>query len=186
MDVAEQARWLKEHIPHRIRAAAARLPMQNSLLQVTAAIDPHPLTAQGRIFWRFATDSIWEGRLVAMRWLIEFVGVKENSQGPAECQHNSKFPHDVFIDDIDGGVFLSLKRPEAQLLARVWGGCSQASSHATKDTHTHHPIDEKTLAEALTVILNYLQDGIYARAGLKLQDYVLESVQKVETEKQAD
>src|SRR5271156_6246931 len=114
MDAAEQARWLKDHIPHRIRAAAARLPMENSLLQVTATIDPHPLTAQGRVFWRFATDSIWQGRLVAMRWLIEFIGVKESSQGqPAECQHNPKFPHDVFIVDIAGGVFFSPKAPEA-------------------------------------------------------------------------
>jgi hypothetical protein len=179
MDADQQARWLKEHIPHRIRAAAARLPMENSLLQVTATIDPHPLTAQGRIFWRFATDSIWQGRLVAMRWLIEFIGVRENSQGqPAKCQHNPRFPHDVFIDDLAGGALFCPNAPEAQLLARVWGGCSQASSHATSDAHKHHPIDEKTLAEALTVIMDYLEAGIYATAGQKIRDYVLEAVQQ--------
>ena len=178
MDAAEQARWLKNHIPHRIRAAGARLPMENSLLQVTAIMDPHPLTAQGRIFWRFATDSIFEGRLAAMRWLIEFIGVKENRQGqPAECRPSPKFPDDRFIEDISGGVFFSTNAPGAQLLAQVWGGCSQASSHATTDTHRHHPIDEKTLAEALTLIMDYLQAGIYDTAGAKLRDYVLEPVQ---------
>jgi hypothetical protein len=59
----------------------------------------------------------------------------------------------------------------------VWGGCSQASGHATTDTHIHHPINEKPLAEALTIILEYLQAGIYDTAGMKLRDYVLEPVQ---------
>jgi hypothetical protein len=177
MDPAEQERWLKEHIPHRIRAAAARLPMQNSLLRVTATIDPLRTTPESRLFWRFATDSIWQGRLVAMRWLIEFIGIKESAQSiPARCQHSPKFPHDVFIVDLAGGAYFSLNTPDAQLLARVWGGCSQASSHATTDKHTHHPIDENTLAKALTVIVDYLQAGIYDTAGAKLRDYVLEPV----------
>lgn len=178
MDAAEQARWLKDHIPHRIRAAAARLPMENSLLQVTATIDPHPLTPPGRIFWRFATDSIWQGRLVAARWLIEFVGIKESDKCiPVQCRRNPKFPHDVFIDNLAGGVLFRPNAPEAQLLAQVWGGCSQASSHATTDTHKHHSINERPLAEALTIILDYLQAGIYDTAGQKLRDYVLEPVQ---------
>jgi hypothetical protein len=177
MDAVEQTRWLKEHIPHRIRAATARLPMETSLLRITATIDPCPLTCQGRIFWRFATDSIWQGRLVAARWLIEFVGIKENDKGtPVQCRRNPKFPHDVFIDDLAGGVLFSPTAPEATLLAHVWSGCSQASSHATTDTHTHHPVDEKPLAEALTIILDYLQAGIYETAGQKLRDYVLEPV----------
>jgi hypothetical protein len=135
MDAAEQARWLKDHIPHRIRAATARLPMENSLLKVTATIDPHPLDAQDRIFWRFAADSIWQGRLVATRWLIEFVGIKEIDKGhPIQCRPNPKFPHDVYIDHLAGGVLFSPNASGAKLLAQVWGGCSQASSHATTDT----------------------------------------------------
>jgi hypothetical protein len=62
----------------------------------------------------------------------------------------------------------------SKLLAQVWGGCSQASGHATTDTHVHHPINEKPLAEALTIILDYLQAGIYDTAGTKLRDYLLE------------
>ena len=40
MDPPEQAQWLATHIPHRVRAAIARLPMENSILRVTATIDP--------------------------------------------------------------------------------------------------------------------------------------------------
>ncbi len=178
MDAAEQARFLEVHIPHRIRAATARLPMENSLLQVTATIDPRLQTPQDRLYWRFAADSIWEGRLAATRWLIEFVGIKEGDGSlPVQNERKRRFPNDVFINDLAGGVLFSTTVPEAQLLARVWGGCSQASSHATTDTHIHHPINEKPLAEALTIILDYLQAGIYDTAGTKLRDYVLEPVQ---------
>jgi hypothetical protein len=40
MDAPEQKEWLETHIPHRVRAAIARLPMENSILRVTATIDP--------------------------------------------------------------------------------------------------------------------------------------------------
>jgi hypothetical protein len=39
MDAREQ-NWLETHIPHRVRAAIARLPKENSILRVTATIDP--------------------------------------------------------------------------------------------------------------------------------------------------
>jgi hypothetical protein len=32
MNSSEQSEWIARHIPHRVRAAVARLPMQNSLL----------------------------------------------------------------------------------------------------------------------------------------------------------
>lgn len=124
--------------------------MENSILQVTATIDPRLLTPQDRLFWRFACDSIWQGRLVATRWLIEFVGIKEGDNCiPVQCWRNPRFPHDVFIDDLAGGALFSPTAAGAQLLARVWGGCSQASGHATTDTHIHHPINETPLADAL-------------------------------------
>ncbi|HEY1755230.1 MAG TPA: hypothetical protein VGG72_07520 [Bryobacteraceae bacterium] len=177
MEAAEQTRWLEIHIPNRIRAATARRPMENSLLQVTATIDPKLLTPQDRLFWRFATDSIWEGRLVTTRWLIEFVGIKGDRTGlPVQCRRSPNFPHDVYIDDLAGGVLFSPTATEAQLLAKVWSGCSQASSHATTDTHKHYPTNEKPVIKALTIILDYLQAGVYDTAGTRLRDYVLEPV----------
>ena len=38
MDAPEQAKWLATHIPHRVRAAIARLPMENSILRAKATI----------------------------------------------------------------------------------------------------------------------------------------------------
>ena len=108
MDAPEQAIWLAEHIPHRVRAAIARLPMESSILRVTATIDPKCLTEQQKIYWRCAADSIWERRLAATRWLIEFVGIKQGKGGnPVRCEKDPKYPDDVHIDDFDGGVPLN-------------------------------------------------------------------------------
>jgi hypothetical protein len=52
MDAPEQTKWLAEHIPHRVRSAIARLPMENSILRVTATVDPQCRTEQDRIYWR--------------------------------------------------------------------------------------------------------------------------------------
>jgi len=78
VDQNEQNEWLTTHIPHRVRAAIARLPMETSLLRVTASIDPALRTEEDKIYWRCSTDSINEGRLAATRWLIEFVGVQRD------------------------------------------------------------------------------------------------------------
>jgi hypothetical protein len=175
MDAPEQAQWLANHIPHRVRAAIARLPMENSILQATATIDPPCRTEQDCIYWRCATDSIWEGRLAATRWLIEFVGIKQGKDGnPARCQKTSQYPDDVNIEDFDGGVRQNHQTPEATALASVWKGCSQASSHATSGTHPS--VNEASLANALTIVLDRLQNTIYQKAGKTLRDFVLEPV----------
>src|ERR1035441_9019913 len=82
MNQSEQNDWITLHIPHRVRAAIARLNMQQSVLQVTATIDPKQLQNDvDKTYWRCATDSLWEGRLTATRWLIEFVGIKQGGNG---------------------------------------------------------------------------------------------------------
>jgi hypothetical protein len=176
MDAPEQAQWLANHIPHRVRAAIARLPMENSILRATATIDPQCRTEQDRIYWRCATDSIWEGRLAATRWLIEFVGIKQGIDGnPARCpKKSSQYPDDVNFEDFDGGVPQNHQTPEATALASVWKGCSQASSHATSGTHPS--VNEASLANALTIVLDRLQNTIYQKAGKTLRDFVLEPV----------
>jgi len=175
MNYSEQSEWVARHIPHRVRAAVARLPMQNSLLQVEASIDPECRTERDEIYWRCATDSIWEGRMAATRWLIEFVGIKRDENGgPTECK-KKKGSKDVRIDDLDGGKLFDPSNPDAQLLADVWKGCSQASSHATNEYNHPRVGDRKELPAALAIILNHLQDTIYEQAGKKVQACVLKS-----------
>ncbi len=148
--------------------------MENSILRVTASIDPARRTVEDEIYWRCATDSIWEGRLAATRWLIEFIGIKQDRAGnPAVCKKDRASKKDVRIYDLDGGVALDPSTPEGRLLASVWKGCSQASSHATNE-YSHPPIsDRKELPEALGIILSHLQQTVYDKAGLQLRDYVL-------------
>jgi hypothetical protein len=175
MDANEQPEWLCRHIPHRLRAAIARLPLENSLLHVKASIDPERRTDQDEVYWRCATDSIWEGRLAATRWLIEFIGIKRDGSGKATEHKKRKWSKDVRIDDFDGGTLFDTSDPNAQLLADVWKGCSQASSHATNEYNHPALSDRKELPAALTIVLNHLQDTIYKRASKRIRDCVLKS-----------
>ncbi|MFY9727294.1 MAG: hypothetical protein WB579_13810 [Bryobacteraceae bacterium] len=110
--------------------------------------------------------------MAAIRWLIEFVGIKQGRSGnPAVCQKS--FREDVRIDDFDGGRLVDCSTPEGRHLASVWKGCSQASSHAT-NAYNHPSVnDKKDLPEALKIILNHLQNTIYQRAAKNIRDYVL-------------
>ena len=175
MDASEQAQWTEIHIPHRVRAAIARLNLENSLLRVSALIEPRLRTERDKTYWRCSTDSIWEGRLAATRWLIEFVGIKQDSKGnPAAC--NKRGRDDVNIVDFDGGILLNHQTPEGQLLASVWKGYSQASSHAT-NAYNHPSVSaRKELPDAIKIIVDHLQNTIYKKAGKNIRDYVLERV----------
>ena len=175
MDQHEQSNWITKHIPHRVRAAIARLDMENSLLRVNTLIDPALTTDEDKIYWRCSTDSIWEGRLAATRWLIEFVGIQQDKNGnPIACP--KKWKDDVRVTDF-GGRLLDPSTPDGRRLADVWKGCTQASSHATNAYPPHPSVDDRTvLPEALKVILDHLQDTIYDKASKKLRDYVLECV----------
>jgi hypothetical protein len=176
MNSREQSEWVGTHVPHRLRAAIALLDMKNSLLRVHALIDPHPSTLEDEIYLRCATDSIWEGRLAATRWLIEFVGIRRDHKGnPAISGENGtgKRNSDVRIDDFDGGTLLNHLTAEGRLLADVWQGCSQASSHATHADHP--PVHEKVLTEALTIIIDHLQNTIYRKAGKEIHACVLKA-----------
>ena len=164
---------MTKHIPHRVRAAIARIDMTSSLLRVAAFIDPQRRTNLDEIYWRCSTDSIWEGRLAATRWLIEFVGIKQGLGGKSAKCEKKKGSKDVRIDDLDGGRLLGHLTHEGQVLASVWKGCSQASSHATNE-YNHPNVDEKVLAEALKIILDHLQDTIYDEASKSIRDYVLQ------------
>ena len=90
-------------------------------------------------------------------------------------ESKKKGSEDVRIDDLDGGELFDLCNPSARLLADVWKGCSQASSHATSQYNHPAVSDRKELPDALTIVLNHLQETIYNRAGKKVRDCVLKS-----------
>jgi hypothetical protein len=154
MDTAAQDEWLVTHIPHRIRAALAGLPLQVELLQALAVADP--LAIQHRS----AGNAVWEGRMAAVRWLIEFIGVKEdkNTGKPVLVSPRGV---DCSITMIQGGAPFDLSSPDAIILARVWKGCSQASSHATHKSG-HPPVGEAQLDQAMRIVTAHLDRTIYA------------------------
>jgi hypothetical protein len=170
MDQLEKGEWLCRHIPHRVRAATAFLDMRDSLLNVEALIGrPQEVNA---IYWRCAMDSIWEGRLAATRWLIEFIGIKrDENKMPTEHRKRKNSP-DVQINEFDGGDFFDKNDSNATKLADMWKGCAQASSHATRKSN-HPDINETALRDSLKIVLQHLQDTIYHHAGKRLRDHVL-------------
>lgn len=172
MDQQEQNEWISRHIPHRVRAAIARLRMENSLLGVTALINPTPQTEEQEVYWRCATDSIWEGRLAATRWLIEFVGISRGRRNGDPVRPNM-VDKDVRIDHFEGGCMIDLSSENARILADLWKGCTLASSHATNAYNHPSVCDRTVLPGALKIILDHLQETIYDKAGMKLRKLVL-------------
>lgn len=159
MTPKDKTDWLETHIPYRVRAALARIPLQVELLKL-----PQFLPAKSRIETRCEGDAIWEGRLAATRWLIEFIGVSADQSGKPKIP--ARWPHDARVDDIGGKVFC-LSRPEAVVLANVWLGCSKASSHAT-NASGHPPVNEKEISDALRIVMAHLDQELYSGAGQKI------------------
>lgn len=172
LDGTAQTEWRHANIPHRIRAAGARLDLSHSILGVYAYFDPPTPTEELKIYRRFETDSIWEGRFAAMRWLIEFIGISQRRDGKPGRPSRKDGSPDVRIDQFDGGWLFQDKHQAADFLAAIWKGCSQASSHPTHDSH-HADISEAKLAKALALIAQHLQDTVYNHAGEELRSFVV-------------
>ena len=146
--------WLHHHIPHRIRAGLVGLSFASEFL---------PATADAALRTRFADaclqNAAFEGRMAAIRWLIEFIGVRDKQGKPARPHRRGD--HDVGISSLPGGREVDLDSDEAEILCRAWKGCSQASSHATHDSK-HFPVDATTLEEALRSIASHLDKTVYS------------------------
>src|SRR5215472_6627821 len=142
MNSKEQQEWLARHIPHRVRACIACLPIQEERMPNTADEE-----MRNALRNRFLLTAAFEGRMVAMRWLIEFVGICEKSGQP---ERPTPRKGTVSIDSL-GGKEINLSSSEAKTLAKVWKGCSQASGHPTRDTN-HLPLTDAVLDEALRII----------------------------------
>ena len=173
MDSREQSQWLTNHIPHRVRAGVALLDgMEKSLLGAKIIIAPTCQSAEESLYWRIVTNSVFEGRLAATRWLIEFVGINQDRNGvPCNREKSKNHPFDVRIEDLDGGEILKCDTDDGKYLADIWKGCSQASGHATHKSN-HPSVADRRIAAALTIIRVHLQKTIYTKAGLNIRDCV--------------
>jgi hypothetical protein len=146
--------WLHHHIPHRIRAGLAGLSFTSEFLPATAGADLRTRFAEACL-----QNAAFEGRMAGIRWLIDFVGVRDKRGKPARPHRWGD--HDVGITSLPGGREIDLDSDEAEILRRAWKGCSQASSHATHDSK-HFPVDPKTLEQALRIIVSHLDKTVYS------------------------
>src|SRR5262245_23338360 len=131
LPVEEQDHWLTEHIPHRILATVGGLPMSAPWSQAANA----GAQVSSQLARRVNGFCMWEGRLTAMRWLIGFVGISgtgcyfdaATGKHIAVVGRPKPFRFDVFSSMFDGGDLFPDKGPDAEKLALVWKGCTQAT-----------------------------------------------------------
>jgi alpha-beta hydrolase superfamily lysophospholipase len=169
LSTAEVQEWIEKHIPHRIRAGLAitkALEKQIGTLPQRSAN-----SREEKIVRRCETDSIWEGRIIAMRWLIELVGLTQDKYGNPIAK-TQRFPSDFLIQDLPGGAPISPSSTEATTLAKVWKGSTQGTSHPTHNS-SHPPVNEQELEDALAVIADHLDKTVYAAQQKKVTDVSL-------------
>jgi len=77
----DQDQRLVEHIPHRLRACLPFLTLQEELMPDTA-----DEKARQNIRGFCLVTAALEGRMVALRSLIEFVGIRERKGKPARAK----------------------------------------------------------------------------------------------------
>ncbi|MEA2711826.1 MAG: hypothetical protein QOF78_4427 [Phycisphaerales bacterium] len=181
MDAATQKRWLETEIPYRIRAVLAQMPYLWALTPNEA--DPlreDYYTIRGRCLG----DAAWEGRLVAMRWLIEFIGIKRNladTQAVPATPDLRRFPFEKRVTDFGSQFHLfnsqGTKAAQAEFLSKIWKGCSQSSMHVTEGSN-HWPVEPPDLESALRIVLDYLDATIYSSTGHNALHYALKAAPK--------
>ena len=74
--------------------------------------------------------------------------------------------------NFEGGSPWSRRDSHTPRLAMAWKGCSQATSHSTQGSK-HPSVNEKTLAKVLNIVVKYLQNTIYEKAGFDICHWVL-------------
>jgi hypothetical protein len=164
--------WFDQHIPHRVRSALAGTEMLVVKLQErfgkanvrTAGVEARVETTADKVALRCMGNSVWEGRLTATRWLIDFVGVSCDKHGRPSRPRN--YAHDWRIDKM-GGAFFPLSDASAQKLADVWLGCTKATSHPTRASG-HPSVDPAELNAAIAIIIEYLDKNLYEPEGRKI------------------
>jgi hypothetical protein len=99
------------------------------------------------------------------RWLIEFIGVSEDSHGKLKFLRK-QHKYDWRITDLGGEPF-PLDSENAKFLGRIWKGCSQATSHPTHNAN-HPPINIPQLEKALRIIFDHLENSLYGPAKIDM------------------
>ena len=161
--------WLEKHIPHRIRSVLAITKRLESRI---GALPQWPVQSPSEKIARHCeTDAIWEGRIIAMRWLVEFVGLTEDKAGTAIAKVR-RYPTDLLIQDLPGGIPIAPGTSEATALAKVWKGGTQGTSHPTHNSG-HPPVNEQELDAALAVVIDHLDRTVYAEPPRKVLDVAL-------------
>ena len=168
----EIEKWLTEHIPYRVVAAI-------SMSQIEQEWEPGPLvllpSGLKSIGFNYAA---LQGRQAAIRWLIEFIGVKKSRAGNHPEQSDavtSRDRTDCGIQLLPGGIPHPVDgaHEDAIFLANVWQGCSQAILHPTKNTN-HFDVEHPNLNRAAAIIVRYLQTTVYGHAGRQLHNVIAE------------
>lgn len=166
-------KWLCFDIPYRVRAG---IGIDSYLLRhydASYAGLVLPATLGGLC----VHHGVHQGRMVAIRWLIEFIGIKaaRDSLKPVKSKAASADPgFDFGIEKIRGGKYFELDHSDAPKLARVWDGCSKAVMHPTEKSD-HPPVDNDVLSEAMVIILFHLERTIYASPNPRLIDVLFNS-----------
>src|SRR4051812_42861955 len=161
--------WYVQHIPHRVRSALAATEMLVSKLQDrhgkenvrTAGFEARITSQADSVAVHCVDSAVWEGRLTATRWLIDFVGISCDRHG--KPSRPGQRPHDWRIDKM-GAVPFPLTGVDAQKLADVWLGCTKATSHPTRGSG-HPPVDPTELNAAITIVVDYLDRVLYGPKG---------------------
>jgi hypothetical protein len=165
---AEQEIWLVQHIPHRICAVLTWLKMDDRW-----AMAPGPEIKGDNFHVYCLCRSVQEGRHIAMRWLIEFVGIADRDKSGTPQRPRRMNPDEqVTISRFSkGGILFHIDKDSAAAvkLSKVWKGCTQASSHPTTGTN-HPPIELEELAEALGLVIAHLETTVYAANRYDLWD----------------
>lgn len=162
----ERQSWLTEHLPNRIGSAWVWLPgLKNDWEWKTHKdfgqdADPNQVWCIGR--------AVENGQKAAMRWLIEFVGIRLKKKDDKDIPDRPiRAGTDVSIQSfVDDGADLQIDldtdnmSSRAWILAKVWQGCSKSSVHSTFKTG-HYRADPPQLAAAFMIIVEHLQEKLY-------------------------
>ena len=194
LNLKEQEEWLNQHLPNRVAAAWVDLPNmkgewewkgQRSLGLVHFAKEVN----ENQI-WCYCR-AVENGQKAAMRFLIEFVGIRlkpdlkpdSNNEKKGIPDRPSKFggETDVSIqsfttDGSDLQIALDTidESSKAWILARVWNGCTQSCVYPTFKTG-HYRADPPDLAKGFPIIVEHLQAKLYGpRGGKSLSQIVRE------------
>jgi hypothetical protein len=146
------------HLPHRIRVLWANLASLDQRLH--SAPEPTPTTPEQITRRRCETDAIWEGRISALRWLIEFIRVKP-STWPDSCSAEDFADYAPFPSGSD-----------AAYLADLWTSCTKATSHSTHNSG-HTPLDNAAFDRGRELICAHLNATIYKNTGTSVEEEAL-------------